>query len=107
MGTAAGATGGAGGTARPIALKVLECFFATSLSKKSRHSMNRLPRLVLASQQVAMPLLAIGSTVKAYTWMAAHWARVECLQPGIPWRSILRLRAFRHALYSGLKPAEF
>ena len=60
-----------------MAPTVLECFFATSLSKKSKHSVNRLPVAVSTCQKLALPLLAMGSTVRAYACSAAHCPRVR------------------------------
>src|SRR5205807_6291705 len=99
----AGTTGTAGGTATSRRLNVFECFLATSFRRKSRHSVKR--RLVLESscQRAARPLLARGSTVRAYAGIAAHWSSAASFQLRIPSCSIFRFMAFLQELYSALR----
>jgi len=81
-----------------MSVKIRCCFFAMSFSKKSRHSVKRSPRRLLACQSPNLWLT--GWRVIAYAWMAAHCAAVLCFHPWILSCSILRFIAFRHALYS-------
>jgi len=81
-----------------MSVKIRGCFFAMSFSKKSRHSVKRSPRRLLACQSSDLQLT--GWRVIAYGWMAAHWAAVLCFHPGILSGCILRFIAFRQASYS-------
>jgi len=94
------ATGTAATGALNMSLKIHGCFFAMSVSKRSRHSVKRAPWGLLACQ--IPDLWLTGWRVRACAWMDAHCAAVLCFHPGILSCSILRFIALHQALYSGL-----
>jgi len=93
-------TGTAATGALNMSLKIRSCFFAMSFSKRSRQSLKRSPRGLLA--RPSPDLWLTGRRVRACAWMAAHCPAALCFHPGILSSSIFRFTALRQALYSGL-----